>query len=210
MSGPGEFSSLRIGLTGGIASGKSTVANMFAELGVELVDTDVIARTVVEPGQPALGEIRAAFGDDVIGEDGRLDRRRLRAIVFADDERRRELEAILHPKIRDEAARQSALARSPYHLVVVPLMVESPMRHEMNRVLVVDCTEDTQLERLLARDMESEEQARRMLAAQASRDDRLRIADDVIRNDGDLNETRMQVADLHAFYLSLTGDSDTS
>ena len=209
MTSPADISSVRIGLTGGIASGKSTVADMFAELGVDLVDTDVIARTVVEPGQPALGEIRAAFGDEVIGGDGRLDRRRLRAIVFADDERRRELEAILHPRIRDEAARQSALATSPYHLVVVPLMVESPMRHEMSRVLVVDCTEATQLKRLLARDMESEEQARRMLAAQASREDRLSIADDVIRNDGDLNETRMQVADLHAFYLSLSGDSAT-
>ena len=210
MTGADDSSSLRIGLTGGIASGKSTVADMFAELGVELVDTDVIAREVVAPGQPALDEIRRAFGDDVIGKNGQLDRRRLRAVVFSDDDRRRELEAILHPRIRDEATRQSALARSPYHLVVVPLMVESPMRHEMNRVLVVDCTEDTQLKRLLERDMESEEQARRMLAAQASREDRLSIADDVIRNDGDLNETRSQVADLHAFYLSLTGDSTAS
>lgn len=210
MTGAGKSSSLRIGLTGGIASGKSTVADMFAELGVELVDTDVIAREVVEPGMPALDEIRATFGDDVIGEDGQLDRRRLRTIVFSDDDRRRELEAILHPRIRDEAARQSALARSPYHLVVVPLMVESPMRHEMDRLLVVDCTEDTQLARLLARDLESEEQARRMLAAQASREDRLSIADDVIRNDGDLTDTQGQVADLHAFYLSLTGDRPTS
>ena len=198
---------MRIGLTGGIASGKSTVANMFADLGVELVDTDVIAREVVEPGQPALDEIRDAFGDDVIDSEGQLDRRKLRAIVFADPAKRQHLESILHPKIRDEAARQSAAATGPYHLVVVPLMVESPMRHEMRRVLVVDCSEDTQLERLLARDLESEEQARRMLAAQASREERLSIADDVVRNDGDLADTRRQVDELHAFYLSLSGDS---
>ena len=198
---------MRIGLTGGIASGKSTVANMFADLGVELVDTDVIAREVVEPGQPALAEIRDAFGDDVIDREGQLDRRRLRAIVFADPSKRQYLESILHPKIRDEAARQSAAATGPYHLVVVPLMVESPMRHEMRRVLVVDCREETQLERLLARDLESEEQARRMLAAQASREERLSIADDVVRNDGDLADTRRQVDELHAFYLSLSGDS---
>ncbi len=198
---------MRIGLTGGIASGKSTVANMFADLGIELVDTDVIAREVVEPGQPALAEIRDAFGNDVIDSEGQLDRRRLRAIVFADTSKRQQLEGILHPKIRDAAARQSAEATGPYHLVVVPLMVESPMRHEMQRVLVVDCSEDTQLERLLARDLESEEQARRMLAAQASREERLSIADDVVRNDGDLADTRRQVDDLHAFYLSLSGDS---
>ncbi len=198
---------MRIGLTGGIASGKSTVADMFADLGVELVDTDVIARDVVEPGQPALAEIRDAFGNEVIDSDGSLDRRRLRAIVFADPSRRRQLEGILHPKIRAEAARQSAAARSPYHLVVVPLMVESPMKNEMQRVLVVDCSEETQLERLLARDFESEDQARRMLAAQASREDRLAIADDVIRNEGDLEETRRQVLELHAFYLSQTGDN---
>ena len=199
--------SMRIGLTGGIASGKSTVADMFAELSVELVDTDVIAREVVEPGQPALDEIRDAFGDAVIDSDGQLDRRRLRAIVFADTAKRQQLEDILHPRIRDEAARQSATATGPYHLVIVPLMVESPMRHEMQRVLVVDCSEETQLKRLLTRDLESEDQARRMLAAQASREERLSIADDVVRNDGDLADTRRQVDELHAFYLSLTGDS---
>ena len=198
---------MRIGLTGGIASGKSTVADMFAELGIDIVDTDVIAREVVEPGQPALEEIREAFGDDVIDDTGQLDRRQLRAIVFADAAKRRQLEGILHPRIREEAARQSAAAASPYHLVVVPLMVESPMRGEMSRVLVVDCSEGTQLKRLLARDLESEDQARRMLAAQASRDDRLAIADDVVRNDGDLDETKQQVVELHDFYLSLTGDS---
>ena len=198
---------MRIGLTGGIASGKTTVANMFADLGVELVDTDIIARDVVEPGQPALDEIRDAFGNSVIDDAGVLDRRQLRSIVFADAAKRKQLEGILHPKIRAEAARQSAAAAGPYHLVVVPLMVESPMRDEMARVLVVDCSEETQLKRLLARDLESADQAQRMLAAQATREERLAIANDVISNDGDLTETRRQVSELHAFYLSLTGDS---
>lgn len=200
-------SSLAIGLTGGIASGKTTVANLFAELGIDIVDTDVIARDVVEPGQPALDEVRAAFGDEVVDGYGRLDRAAMRAIVFADEDRRRELEGILHPKIRQEAQRQSANASPPYHIVVVPLLAESPMRNDMDRILVVDCDEEVQLERLLNRDTESEEQARRMIASQASRNARLAIADDVIRNDGDLAETRQQVEQLHRSYLSLSNDS---
>jgi len=200
-------SSLAIGLTGGIASGKTTVANLFAELGIDIVDTDVIARDVVEPGQPALDEVRAAFGDDVIDGSRRLDRAAMRAVVFADEDRRRKLEGILHPKIRQEAQRQSANASPPYHIVVVPLLAESPMRNDMDRILVVDCDEEVQLERLLNRDTETEEQARRMIASQASRSARLAIADDVIRNDGDLADTRQQVERLHRSYLSLSNDS---
>ncbi len=199
--------SLRVGLTGGIASGKTTVANLFAELGVRIVDTDVIAREVVEPGQPALDEIRAAFGDAVIDETGRLDRAAMRAIVFANDRRRRELEAILHPRIRDETMRQSAAAPPPYHIVVVPLLAESPMKEAMDRILVVDCSEDVQLERLLSRDAESVEQAKRIIASQASRDERLALADDVISNDGSLEDTRAKVEELHRSYLSLSDDS---
>ena len=198
---------LRIGLTGGIASGKSTVADLFAELGVPIIDTDLIAREVVEPGRPALDEIRETFGPSAIDADGRLDRNAMRAIVFADDAKRRTLEGILHPRIRAEAARQAALATGPYHIVVVPLLAESPMRAEMDRILVVDCSVATQLERLLARDAGSRDQAERMIAAQATREERLAIADDVIENDGDLADTRRQVADLHAHYLSLVDDS---
>lgn len=195
-------------MTGGIASGKSTVANFFAELGIAIIDTDVIARSVVEPGQPALEEIREAFGDSVITRDGRLDRKTMRAVVFADKQKRETLELIVHPKIRQEAGRQAAAADSAYHIVVVPLLAESPMRSEVDRILVVDCDEDVQLSRLLSRDAESEEQARRMIAAQASREERLAIADDIIRNDGTLEETRDQVAAMHARYLSLVDDSD--
>ena len=198
---------MRVGLTGGIASGKTTVAELFAELGIAIVDTDVIAREVVEPGQPALEEIRGVFGDAVIDASGHLDRAAMRSIVFADPGQRRQLEQILHPKIREEARRQSMAASSPYHMVAVPLLAESPMKDEMDRILVVDCDEETQLKRLLERDAESESQARKIIAAQASRNERLAIADDVISNDGSLESTREQVRRLHELYLSLLGDN---
>ncbi len=196
---------LRVGLTGGIASGKSTVANLFAGLGVPVIDTDVIARQVVEPGEPALAEIVSAFGEDILTDDGGLDRAAMRRIVFADDARRRQLEEILHPRIRKESMAQSATAGGPYQLIVVPLLAESPMKVEMDRILVVDVPESVQLDRLLARDSESPEQARRIIAAQVNRADRLAIADDIIRNDGALADTERQVRDLHQRYLSLAG-----
>lgn len=196
---------LRIGLTGGIASGKSTVADMFAELGVPVIDTDVIAREVVEPGQPALAEIREAFGAGVIAADGTLDRRAMRAIVFDDDAARRRLEAILHPKIGEATREQAEAAGGAYQIVVVPLLIGSSLRGFVDRVLVVDCDEQTQIARLLDRDAESEDQARRMLAAQSSRTDRLAIADDVIVNDGALEATREQVLALHGSYLRESG-----
>ena len=192
---------LRIGLTGGIASGKSTVADMFAELGVPVIDTDAIARDVVQPGQPALEEIRSEFGAGVIDADGRLDRAVMRKIVFADDDARRALESVLHPRIREATVRQAEIAGGAYQLIVVPLLVESPTRAFVDRVLVVDCDEETQIARLLTRDAETQEQAQRMLAAQSSRAERLAIADEVIRNDGDLQETRDQVQSLHQEYL---------
>lgn len=197
---------LRIGLTGGVASGKSTVADMFAEFGVPVIDTDVIAREVVAPGQPALEEIRASFGPEVIAPDGALDRRAMRRIVFAEPARRRELEAILHPRIREEALRQASVAEGPYLLIVVPLLVESPLRHEVDRIIVVDCSERTQVERLMQRDTESEAHAREILAAQATRDERLAIATDVVSNDGDLDATRQRVRELDELYRSLQAD----
>jgi dephospho-CoA kinase len=201
----GDKDPLRIGLTGGIASGKSMVAAMFAALGVPVIDTDVIAREVVQRGEPALQEIERQFGPEVITAEGQLDRRRLREIVFADERKREALEAILHPRIRDAAVRQSGEAGGEYQVIVVPLLVESPMRHWMDRVLVVDCSEETQLQRLLGRDAESQEQARRMIAAQASREERLAIADDVIGNDGTKAEAEEQVEKLHRFYRDLAG-----
>ena len=194
---------LRIGLTGGIASGKSTVARMFAELGVPVIDTDVIAREVVAPGSPALAEIRDEFGSGVIRPDGTLDRAAMRSLVFSDEARRRRLEAILHPRIRQETRRQAEAAGGTYQLIVVPLLVESSLRSFVDRVLVVDCDEAMQVRRLLQRDAESEDQARRMLAAQASRAARLTIADDVIDNGGEIDDTRARVEALHEKYLAL-------
>lgn len=194
---------LRIGLTGGIASGKSTVADMFAAKGIPVIDTDVIAREVVEPGEPALDEIVELFGPKLIDTDGRLRRRRLRDLVFADDARRKALEAILHPRIRAAAIAQADSLGGPYQIIVVPLLVESPMKKLVDRILVVDCSEEVQLARLLQRDSENAAQARRILAAQASRPERLEIADDIIVNDGSLDATARQVDDLHRQYLRL-------
>lgn len=193
----------RIALTGGIASGKSVVADLFAELGVAVIDTDVIAREVVAPGRPALDEIRARFGDGMIAADGSLDRAAMRAAIFADSNARQDLEAILHPRIGAETRRQADAAGGRYQLIVVPLLVGSPLVEFVDRVLVVDCEEDTQIRRLLARDAESIEQARRILAAQAGREERLAIADDVINNDHSLAHLRDQVADLDRQYSRL-------
>ncbi len=199
----------RVALTGGIASGKSVVSALFAELGAAVVDTDVIARQVVQPGQPALDAIRQRFGDAVFDAEGRLDRAALRQRVFSDSEARRDLEAILHPRIGAETRRQALAAAGPYLLIVVPLLVGSPLLEFVDRVLVVDCSEETQLARLLERDAESEEQARRMLAAQASREQRLAIADDIIRNDGSLDDLQRQVLNLDRRYRQLAARNAT-
>lgn len=191
---------LRVGLTGGIACGKSVVAEMFAELGAEIIDTDVIAREIVAPGKPALIEVRKRFGDQVLSDDGSLDRAALRQIVFSDSRARRDLEAILHPRIREETRRRARQGRGDYQLIVVPLLYESPIREFVDRILVVDCDEKTQLERLLARDSESAAQAMRMIEAQATREQRLSIADDVVDNSGDLEVTREAVRALDALY----------
>jgi dephospho-CoA kinase len=183
----------RVALTGGIASGKSTVADMFADLGVAIIDTDVIARKVVQPGQPALDEIRERFGNEVIDSAGQLDRRALRKLVFSDENARLDLEAILHPRIGAETRRQADTAPGPYQIIVVPLLVGSPLLRFVDRVMVVDCDEELQVRRVMARDAESAEQARRILAAQASRAARLAIADDIIDNDHGFDETLRQV-----------------
>ena len=190
----------RIGLTGGIASGKSVVADMFADLGVPIIDTDVIAREVVKPGQPALEEIRERFGEYVIDTAGNLDRAAMRKEIFANEAARSDLEAILHPRIGTETRRQADAADGDYQIIVVPLLVSSRLIDFVDRVLVVDCDEETQVQRLLARDAETVEQARKILAAQASREARLAIADDVIVNDGTLAETRATVARLDQEY----------
>ena len=198
MSSPPPF---RVALTGGIASGKSTVANLFAELGVPLIDTDVIAREVVEPGRPALAAIVATFGPGVLDTQGCLDRRRMRERIFADPAAKQRLEAILHPAIRAEMERQSRVAGGPYQVLVIPLLAESGRRDHVDRVLLVDVPEALQVERLALRDGVSREQAEAALNAQATRAERLAIADDVIQNAGRVDELKQQVRALHEKYL---------
>jgi len=198
---------LRIGLTGGIASGKSTVADMFSAYGIPVIDTDEIARDVVTPGSPGLAEVQRQFGAGVIASDGTLDRAALRKIIFENDEQRKVLEAILHPRIREETMRRAAVAGGPYQIIVVPLLVESTLKSFMSRIVVVDCDPQTQLERLLSRDAENLQQAKRIIASQSSREQRLAIASDVVVNDGDIEETRRQVDELHLRFLELAGSA---
>ena len=192
----------RIGLTGGIASGKSTVANLFAALGVSIVDTDVLAREVVAPGSQLLRQITDHFGMQVQSSDGSLNRHELRNRIFEDPEQRKWLEALLHPAIRELTDARSEAASGPYVIVAIPLLVETDSAARFDRVLVVDCDPDVQLARLMARDGARREDALRMLAAQAPRAARLAVADDVIHNDGDLASLRDQVAKLHAEYVA--------
>ena len=191
---------LLIALTGGIASGKSAVAEEFAKLGVPVLDTDQIARDVVAPGSPALGQLVAEFGPEILDGNGRLDRAHMRERVFDDPEQRRKLEAITHPAIRAELARRSAEAGGDYQIHVIPLLVETGRADAYDRVLVVDCPEEAQLQRLQARDGSSREQAEEILAAQVSREERLDAAHDVIENTGTLADLQRFVQTLHRNY----------
>lgn len=197
------MSPLRIGLTGGIASGKSTVARRFAELGAAVIDADEVARAVVARGEPALAQIERRFGGAVLTPEGTLDRQALRHLVFADAAARHDLEAILHPRIRAEMARRAAAVTEPVLLLVIPLLIEGGPRGDLDRILVVDAAEEAQLARLSARDGSSPAEARAILGAQASRAVRLARADDVLRNEGDLASLLDQVDRLHRHYLQL-------
>ncbi len=194
---------LRIGLTGGIASGKSAVSRLFAARGIRVIDADEVAREVVEPGQACLEAVVTEFGRGILGPDGRLDRARLRAAVFADPLRRRRLEAILHPAIRAEMEQRAAAAEGPYVVLAIPLLAEGGRASRFDRVLVVDCPVELQRHRLAGRDHETPERIEAILAAQASREQRLAIADDVIVNAGTLAELEAGVASLDARYRAL-------
>lgn len=185
---------LRIGLTGGIASGKSTVSRIFETLGAPVLDTDMIAREIVAPGAPALTTIFRVFGADLRRADGSLDRSALRRRVFADASQRRRLEAITHPAI--DAVMQQQLAAlpdaTPYVLLVIPLLLEAGWRNRVDRVLLVDCPETLQIERLMARDGIDAEAAWRMLRNQATREARRQVADDLIENDEHLDRIGLE------------------
>jgi dephospho-CoA kinase len=194
---------LRIGLTGGIASGKSTVAQRFMELGVPVIDADVAARAVVAPGKPGLAEVLKRFGSGVLAENGELDRRALRDLIFSNPGSRRDLEAILHPLIRADMDQSAESAGGPYVVMAIPLLVESGSNDRVDRILVVDVDEAAQLQRVMARDGCTEEQARAILASQASRSARLAAADDVLLNSGTVTDLRQGVDHLHERYLRL-------
>lgn len=199
-----------VGLTGGIGSGKTAVSDRFAELGIKVVDADVCARVVVEPGRPALAQIVDHFGPEVLQADGSLDRARLRQIVFANEAERKWLESLLHPLIFEEMWSQLQSANSPYAILVSPLLVEAGQNAICQRILVVDVPEDVQLARTMARDANSAEQVKAMMASQASRDARLAKADDVITNDSSLESLWQQVDQMHQRYLALVTDRHQS
>lgn len=194
---------LRIGLTGGIASGKTAVAQRFASRGITVIDADLLAREVVEPGQPCLEAVVREFGAGVLDAAGRLDRQRLREIVFADPGRRTALERLLHPAIREEMDRRASTVAGPYVILAIPLLVEGGRTGAFDRVLVVDCPVDLQRERLLRRDGETPARAEAILAAQATRERRLAAADDLVVNDGTLDDLDAAVARLDARYRRL-------
>lgn len=197
------MSALCVGLTGGVGSGKSYVTDAFARLGVPVLDADLVARDVVAPGSTALPEIAARFGAGSLLPDGTLDRRRLRELVFTDPVARRDLEAITHPHIGRRLREWRDAQTAPYCILAVPILIETSFRRLVDRVLVVDATVEQQLERLVARDRIDEPLALRMIAAQASRDERLAAADDVLDNSGPLERVPEQVAALHARYTAL-------
>jgi dephospho-CoA kinase len=193
-----------VAITGGIGSGKSAVADAFARRGIEVIDTDAIAHALTAPRGTAIEALRKKFGDEIITPEGALDRAKMRARAFSDPAARRELEAVLHPLIRAESVRRVAASGSPYVVLVVPLLVESGVsRYEIQRVLVVDCEEDRQVERVIARSGLAAGEVRRIMRSQASRAERLRLADDVIENDGVLAELDEEVETVHQLYLRL-------
>jgi len=194
---------LVVGLTGGIGSGKSTVARLFAEKNVTIIDTDQLARDLTQPTTSALQEIVKLFGQDVLLPNGALNRSKLRTIVFSDEKKRLQLEQILHPLIRNEVKRQSESSDSPYCIVVIPLLFETEPNPLIQRVLVVDASKELQLFRTSQRDNVSSDEVDAILKTQVSREKRLNLADDVIRNDGIVEDLYPQVEKLHQYYLSL-------
>jgi dephospho-CoA kinase len=200
-----------VGLTGGIGSGKSAVADRFAKLGVHVIDTDEIAHELTRPGGEAIAPIRAAFGAEAIAEDGSLDRARMRGLVFGDAQARKRLEAILHPLIRAESAHRLERTTSAYAILVIPLLVENGVdRARAARVLVVDCPEALQVERVMRRSGLPDAEVRAILASQATRDQRLAAADDVIDNSGAPEALDHQVSRLHEKYLALARAAPSS
>lgn len=194
---------LRVGLTGGIGSGKSTVEGYFQELGAPTIDADAVSRRVAEPGQPAFADIVSLFGPEVVDESGRLRRALMRERVFSDLALKKRLEAVIHPLVRQEIQAFTDSAAGPYCVICVPLLLETGARAHADRILVVDAPEALQASRASQRDQADAAQIRQIIAAQIPREERLRAADDVISNDGSLENLKLQVKRLHYKYLEL-------
>ena len=194
---------LKIGLTGGIGSGKSTVCGLFADLGVPIVDADIIARQLVEPGQPALTRLADAFGAGILNTDGTLNRAELRARTFSDARVRQQLDAIMHPLVYNEIESVVTYLQTAYCIIAIPLLLETQKKHAVDRVLVVDCSVEAQIRRVLDRDKIKREQAEAIIAAQVDRQQRLAAADDVIDNSTNLAHLAEHVKKLHNLYLLL-------
>ena len=195
---------LHIALSGGIASGKTYVSNKFSSLGVDIIDTDIIAHEIVLPGRSALEEITDNFGKSVLQKDGALNRKLMRKIVFEDSKKRLILESILHPKIQNEVKNKISSLNGPYQIIVVPLLTKSPILKQVNRILIIDCDEKKQLERLIKRDGISTKLASQIMSSQSDRKERLSIADDIILNDDDFDSLDAQIINLHRCYLDLS------
>ncbi len=199
-----------IGLTGGIGSGKSEVSRRFEQLGITVVDADIVAREVVNIGSVALSEISAHFGQDILNADGSLNRAKLRSRIFETPDEKYWLENLLHPIIRKEIVTQLAQSKTPYTILSSPLLLETKQDELVNRILVIDATENMQIERASARDTNNKEQIKKIMAAQINRIERCQKADDIIENHGDLDELDLAVKKLHAFYLQLAEQSHSS
>ncbi|WP_036498979.1 dephospho-CoA kinase [Nitrosococcus oceani] len=199
---PGNMS-YKVGLTGGIGSGKSTVAKIFSELGVPVIDADIIARELVKPGQPALAEIVTTFGREILNAQGGLDRSHLRHLVFTSEALKTRLEAILHPRILQQMKRRATRLSAPYCVLVIPLLVEIAQKDIVDRILVIDIPDAIQRQRVKARDQLSDTEIEAILRAQSPRAVRLAAADDIIVNDTDLATLQRQVEHYHQKYLFL-------
>ncbi|MBD3609887.1 MAG: dephospho-CoA kinase [Gammaproteobacteria bacterium] len=194
---------LVIGLTGGIGSGKSTAAEIFSDLGVPVLDTDQVAREVVLPATPALDDIIQHFGDDIILDTGELDRAALRQIIFENDDARVALEKIVHPRIRQQVDQWIQNQSSSYCIIIVPLLIEKGWDKRVDRILVVDVPSETQIDRARQRDNQDSEQVKKIIATQISRSERLNHADDIITNDGGMENLQQQVHKLHKLYKDM-------
>ena len=192
--------SARIALTGGIASGKSLVSKIFRELKISVIDTDIISREILHSNKSILYEIRNSFGNHIFSQ-GELKRKKLRKIIFENRKKRLLLGSIMHPEIRKETLKRIQMEEGVYHIIVIPLLYNSPMKNDVDRIIVVNCTDTIQLQRLLKRDSETISQAKHIISSQASRQDLLKIADDLIQNNQSKQATRSQVIKLHQKYL---------